>query len=263
MRNRISIIINLIFCAISSLAQKPSFPYPIIPDSLKTIERRMEHLCLHYWDDYDFADTLQLHDANITEQGFVNYIDLLPHLSKESARNSVSGFAKKAFTMPSSKSKFESLIEHYFDDPQSPMRNDMIYLLFLRNMQESSLFDETEKERIEYKIKRHNKNLPGNTALNFSFMGKDGKPHQLSDYKQEKVILYFYDPDCENCHRTSAWLSQQSIPQEYQIVMVHADDEISDLYSLQAMPTIYLLDKENQVILKDCSAQKLIEHLVP
>lgn len=261
MRNRIFIIISLIFCAVSSMAQKPSFPYPIIPDSIKVIERRMEYLTLHYWDNFDFSDTLQLYNDNIVEQGFVNYIDLLPHLNKSAASKSVSAFAKKAFSSRESKSKFESLIEHYFDDPQSPMRNDIIYLLFLRNMKESSLFDEVEKEKIDFQIKSHDKNLPGNTALNFSFMGKDGKQHQLIDYKQEKVILYFYDPECENCHRTWAWLSQQTIPQEYQIVKVHANDTISELYSLQAMPTIYLLDKGNRVVLKDCPAQKLIEHL--
>jgi len=43
--------------------------------------------------------------------------------------------------------------------------------------------------------------------------------------------------------------------------MVHADDTISQLYSLQAMPTIYLLDKGNRVVLKDCSAETLVKHL--
>ena len=160
-----------------------------------------------------------------------------------------------------SKTKFESLIDHYLDDPRSPMRNDRVYLLFLRGMKSSMAFDEAEKERIGFKIKMHDKNLPGTTAIDFSFKGKDGKPHRLSDYKDEKVILYFYDPDCENCHRISAWLSQQTIPQEYQMLMVHADDTISQLYSLQAMPTIYLLDKGNRVVLKDCSAETLVEHL--
>ena len=261
MRKRVFFIISLIFCAISSMAQKPSFPYPIIPDSIKTVELRMEYLTLHYWDNFNFSDTLQLFNDNLVEQGFVNYIDLLARLNKNAASKSVSAFAKKAFSSVESKNKFESLVEHYFDDPQSPMRNDITYLLFLRSMNESPCFDETEKERIEYKIKSHNKNLPGYTALNFSFMGNDGKQHQLIDYKQKKVILYFYDPECENCHRTWAWLNQQAIPQEYQIVKVHADDTICELYSLQAMPTIYLLDKENRVVLKDCSAQVLIEHL--
>lgn len=284
MKSRIYIIVSLITCALSMMAQGRSFTYPTLPDSLKTVEKRMEYLALHYWDNFDFADTLLLNDANVAEQGFVNYIDLLPRLDRDLAKRSMKGFASKAFhtgngvssetsgktlskiessskTVYSSKAKFESLIEHYLDDARSPMRNDLTYLLFLEEMKHSPAFDETEKERIDYKIKVHNKNLPGTTALDFTFIGKDGKKHRLSDYKNEKVILYFYDPDCENCHRISAWLSRQTIPQEYTVLTIHADDAISELYSLQAMPTIYLLDKGNIVVLKDCSAETLIQQL--
>lgn len=275
MKKRIIIIVSLISCALHLMAQGSSFTYPTMPDFLQTVEKRMEYLALHYWDRFDFADTLLLNDANVAEQGFVNYIDLLPRFSQELAQRSMEVFIAKAFpgstsetssAAPSgaksqSKTKFESLIDHYLDDPRSPMRNDRVYLLFLRGMKSSMAFDEAEKERIDFKIKMHDKNLPGTTAIDFSFKGKDGKPHRLSDYKDEKVILYFYDPDCENCHRISAWLSQQAIPQEYQMVMVHADDTISQLYSLQAMPTIYLLDKGNRVVLKDCSAETLVKHL--
>ena len=260
MKKRIIIIVSLISCALHLMAQGSSFTYPTMPDSLQTVEKRMEYLALHYWDRFDFADTLQLNDANVAEQGFVNYIDLLPRFNQELAQRSMEVFISKAF-VGIGKEKFESLIDHYLDDPRSPMRNDITYLLFLRGMKSSKAFDEAEKERIDFKIKMHDKNLPGTAALDFSFQGKDGKPHRLSDYKDEKVILYFYDPDCENCHRISAWLSQQTIPQEYQLVMVHADDAISHLYSLQAIPTIYLLDKGNRVVLKDCSEETLVKHL--
>ena len=93
-------------------------------------------------------------------------------------------FIAKAFA-GIGKEKFESLIDHYLDDPRSPMRNDRVYLLFLRGMKSSMAFDEAEKERIDFKIKMHDKNLPGTTAIDFSFKGKDGKPHRLSDYKDD------------------------------------------------------------------------------
>lgn len=82
-------------------------------------------------------------------------------------------------------------------------------------MEKSTGFDETEKERIAFKIKTRNKNLPGDYALDFVFTDKNGNQHQLSDYKDRKVILYFYDPDCDNCHRISAWLDKQTIPADY------------------------------------------------
>ena len=128
-------------------------------------------------------------------------------------------------------------------------------------MKNSPCFDETEKERIAFKIKTTNKNLPGDIAINFKFKDESGKEHQLSDYKDQKVILYFYDPDCENCRKVSAWLKQQTIPADIKVLKMIADNHISYIYSLKNMPTIFLLDKENKVILKDCTAQELIENI--
>lgn len=89
MKKRIIIIVSLISCALHLMAQGSSFTYPTMPDSLQTVEKRMEYLALHYWDRFDFADTLQLNDANVAEQGFVNYIDLLPRFSQELAQRSI------------------------------------------------------------------------------------------------------------------------------------------------------------------------------
>lgn len=82
--------------------------------------------------------------------------------------------------------------------------------------------------------------------------------HQLTDYQNEKVILYFHDPECENCHKVTAWLKKQTIPAEYRMLKIIADDQISATYSIKAMPTIYLLDKGNIVVLKDCTPELLI-----
>lgn len=174
-------------------------------------------------------------------------------------RQSIKTFCSKAFAQATAKDKFESLISHYLENPKSPMRKDRIYLLFLQEMKTSPYFDETEKERINFQIKTRNKNLPGDKAFDFTFSDKEGKQHQLSDYKDRKVILYFYDPDCDNCHRISSWLDKQTIPADYTFLTIYADTRISDLYSLEAMPTIYLLDKGNIVVLKDCSPEMLMQ----
>ena len=278
MRKYILSLLAFFAIQFSAHAQISSFAYPAIPDTLKNVEQRANYLTLHYWDNFDFTDSLQLHDANNAEQGFVNYIDLISRLMSSQQKNisqkteedktectysqairqSIKFFCSKAFSQVPAKDKFESLISHYLENPKSPMRNDRTYLLFLQEMKTSPYFDDTEKERICFQIKTRNKNLPGDTAIDFAFSDKEGKQHQLSDYKDRKVILYFYDPDCDNCHRISAWLDKQTIPADYTFLTIYADTRISDLYSLEAMPTIYLLDKGNIVVLKDCSPELLI-----
>lgn len=276
MKTRLFTLFVLWACTLVQAQAQQSFPYPAIPDTLRSVEQRAGYLSEHYWDNYNFADTLLLKSKEVTEQGFVNFIDILNRFNLDNAskgvahkdiaqkgiaRKDIACFTRKAFSNAAAKERFENLIEHYFEDQLSPVRNDRVYLMFLEEMKNSPCFDETEKERIAFKIKTTNKNLPGDIAINFKFKDENGKEHQLSDYKDQKVILYFYDPDCENCHEVSAWLKQQTIPADIKVLKMIADNHISYIYSLKNMPTIFLLDKENKVILKDCTAQELIENI--
>ena len=311
MKTRLFTLFALWACTLVQAQAQQSFPYPAIPDTLRSVEQRAGYLSEHYWDNYNFADTLLLKSKEVTEQGFVNFIDILNRLNLDNASKGVAHkdiaqkditqkdiaqkdiaqkdivrkdivrkdiarkdivrkditqkgiacFTRKAFSNAAAKERFENLIEHYFEDQLSPVRNDRVYLIFLEEMKNSPCFNETEKERIAFKIKTTNKNLPGDIAINFKFKDENRKEHQLSDYKDQKVILYFYDPDCENCHEVSAWLKQQSIPADIKVLKMIADNHISYMYSLKNMPTIFLLDKENKVILKDCTAQELIENI--
>lgn len=286
MKTRLFTLFVLWACTLVQAQAQQSFPYPAIPDTLRSVEQRAGYLSEHYWDNYNFADTLLLKSKEVTEQGFVNFIDILNRFNldyaskgvahkdiaqkditrkgiaqKDITQKGIACFTRKAFSNAAAKERFENLIEHYFEDQLSPVRNDRVYLIFLEEMKNSPCFDETEKERIAFKIKTTNKNLPGDIAINFKFKDESGKEHQLSDYKDQKVILYFYDPDCENCHKVSAWLKQQTIPADIKVLKMIADNHISYIYSLKNMPTIFLLDKENKVILKDCTAQELIENI--
>ena len=296
MKTRLFTLFVLWACTLVQAQAQQSFPYPAIPDTLRSVEQRAGYLSEHYWDNYNFADTLLLKSKEVTEQGFVNFIDILNRFNLDNASKGVAHkdiaqkgitrkdiarkdiarkditrkditqkgiacFTRKAFSNAAAKERFKNLIEHYFEDQLSPVRNDRVYLIFLEEMKNSPCFNETEKERIAFKIKTTNKNLPGDIAINFKFKDENRKEHQLSDYKDQKVILYFYDPDCENCHEVSAWLKQQTIPADIKVLKMVADNHISYIYSLKNMPTIFLLDKENKVILKDCTAQELIENI--
>ena len=278
MKTRLFTLFVLWACTLVQAQAQQSFPYPAIPDTLRSVEQRAGYLSEHYWDNYNFADTLLLKSKEVTEQGFVNFIDILNRFNLDNASKGVAHkdiaqkditrkditqkdiarkditqkdiarkditqkgiacFTRKAFSNAAAKERFENLIEHYFEDQLSPVRNDRVYLIFLEEMKNSPCFNETEKERIAFKIKTTNKNLPGDIAINFKFKDENGKEHQLSDYKDQKVILYFYDPDCENCHEVSAWLKQQTIPADIKVLKMIADNHISYIYSLKNMPTI-------------------------
>ena len=54
---------------------------------------------------------------------------------------------------------------------------------------------------------------------------------------------------------------KQTIPAGISLLRIVADNRLSTIYGFKAMPTIYLLDKENKVILKDCTPEQLMETL--
>ena len=200
------------------------FPYPQIPDVYQDVQARARYLAEHYWDRFDFTDTTQLGNPDIVEQGFSNYLDFLPRFSKDIEQASIEIFARKAFANVHSKACFEKLTEHYLQDPQSPFRNDEVYQRLLLEMAKQPLFDETERERLTYKAKVAGMNLPGAQATNFTFIDRQGRRHELAEYQDRPVILYFNDPDCEVCHATTQKLAAQ-LPTDIQVLAIYADPD--------------------------------------
>lgn len=287
--------------AMAMSAQTREFPYPSIPDTLRDATERGRYLLLHYWDNVDFNDTLQVKDADITEQGFVNFIDLIPRVTELTVRTGTAGdsistdfppfvkeavgrFIKRAFEDATSKEIFEKLVEHYLDDPNSPMRNDRVYALVLSEASDLLEASEAERERLAYKLRNVSKNQEGSVATDFTFVDRQGKRHRLSDYRNKPVVLYFYDPDCENCHRITAELKKSEALKKMTVLAIYPDDDTDNwrrkpqvfpqnwldgyspkgeitaktLYYIQATPSIYLLDVDNRIVLKDTEPDKLL-----
>ena len=273
----LSLLVLVMAAVLPAHSQTATFPYPQIPDVYRDVEQRAKYLAEHYWDNFQFRDTTVLNNADITEQGFSNFLDLLPRFSPETQQLGIKAFTAKAFQTLQSKERFQKLIDHYLGNPESPFQNDAFYQKLLTAMKERPEFDETEKEQLAYKAKIAGLNLPGTTATDFTFVDRQGKTHRLSDYKAGPVLLYFNDPDCEVCHATTQKMKQSTIPQDITVIAIYGDTETEEwkknpqpfptrwidgyspkgeivtrqLYDLHAMPALYLLDVDNLVVLKD------------
>ena len=53
------------------------FTLPIIPAMLNTPELRADYLVRHYWDNMDFTDTTYINLPDVTEQAWVDFIDIM------------------------------------------------------------------------------------------------------------------------------------------------------------------------------------------
>lgn len=281
------ILLTLLFLTtiLTATAQEVTFPYPSMPDTLRTVQSRGRFLLTHYWDNINFSDTTQLNNPNICELGFVNFIDLFPRLAGAPFLTvSMEGFAQKAFATDPSKHIFMTFVERYLDGQHSPMRNDITYVLLLKAMLQQLSFDDAEKEHISYLLRNTEKNQVGTVAADFSFLDRQGKMHRLSDFKERKVLLYFYHPDCDNCRHVAEEIKDE-ISSDITVLAIYPDDdntlwtnsplsfpttwidgcspdgEIGKLqtYYIRATPSIYLLDKDNIVLLKDAEPANLLQ----
>ena len=135
------------------------------------------------------------------------------------------------------------------------------------------------------------KNRPGDVAADFTVTCRDGRRRQLSGIKADYVLVYFNDPDCEDCRRVKELLTLSPVVNDLlesgrlKLLSVcvegktpawekaefpagwidgyDADQRLTreQVYDLKAMPTLYLLDAENRVILKDASFEQVEERL--
>lgn len=270
-----------------------AFPYPQMPDTLRTVQGRAAYLMEHYWDGINFRDTTLAHRGGMTEQGFVNFIDLLPRIDSAVAEKGVAVFGRKAFgadTPESVRRYYADLAEQYLYSRESPVHNERTYIMMLQAMAASPATDKAERERLRFLISNIGKNSPGQAATDFIYTDRTGRQGTLYGTEAEYLVLYFYNPDCDDCHTIAKKLAGETMltaDPRVKVLAVYPDADRAEwekhssafaktwtdgcspdgeiasrqLYYIRSTPAIYLLDSRKQVVLKDATPEELLQEL--
>ncbi|MCI7371170.1 DUF5106 domain-containing protein, partial [Prevotella sp.] len=167
----IAVAIAFLACTNATAQQADNFPYPTVPDTLRTAETRALYVMEHYWDRFNFADTTLMHRPETTEQGFANFIDLLPRVAPSTATLGIKALADHLYNIKTGKEDdsktpelirdyFATLTEKYLGDSESPLHNDLLYAQFLDVMSANKFASMAERTRNEYMARNLKKNLP-------------------------------------------------------------------------------------------------------
>ena len=105
-----------------------TFEMVAVPSMITDPGERAKYLVQHYWDKFDFTDTAYIHLPDITEQALTNYIDLMKYVTPEVATSSIKGMMHKAAADSSFFAHMAGLYEKYLYDPNSPMRDESLYI---------------------------------------------------------------------------------------------------------------------------------------
>ena len=118
-----------------------------VPMLLDTPEQRAEYVAKNYWNHFDFSDTSYVDLPEVTEQAFADYVNLLGQMHGELASQSVRITLSKAEADSAMYGYFVELFEKYLYDPNSPMRNEELYIPALEAMIASERLGEADKVR--------------------------------------------------------------------------------------------------------------------
>lgn len=270
-----------------------TFEMVSVPSMITDPGERAKYLVEHYWDKFDFTDTAYVHLPEITEQAVSNYIDLMKYVTPKVASSSIKSMMHKAETDSTVFAYMADLYEKYLYDPNSPMRDESLYINVLESILSASVFDGANKIRPAHLLDLALKNRVGEPATDFTYTLADGKTGTLYNVKAPYLLLFFYNPDCHACKEITGQIQDSPLIGKLQkdkilkILAVYPDEDLEawkkhipdvpaswinsydesvslkndEIYDLKAIPTLYLLDKDKKVILKDVTFNQLEEFL--
>ena len=173
-----------------------------VPMLLDTPEQRAEYVAKNYWNHFDFSDTSYVDLPEVTEQAFADYVNLLGQMPGELASQSVRITLSKAEADSAMYGYFVGLFEKYLYDPNSPMRNEELYISALEAMIASERLGEADKVRTRYRLELARRNRPGTSATDFRYRLASGAWGTLYGVKADYTILFLNNPGCTACKET-------------------------------------------------------------
>lgn len=293
MRYLYVLLLTCVIGACNGQQSSPTFEMISIPAQLKTPEERAEYLVKHYWDKFDFQDTTYIHAPQVTEQALANYLDLAKYVSPETMSASLKTTMGQAERNRAMFRYFSEMMEKYLYDPESPLRNEEMYITVLEHLTRSSSLNDVEKVRPAYQLELALKNRAGTPATDFAYTLADGRTDRLYRLEADYLLLFFYNPDCHTCQEISRQMEASFLIQDFlgdkrlTILAVYPEEDQEawkahaplmpkswinaydksvslkndEIYDLKAMPTLYLLSKEKKVLLKDATLRQIERYL--
>lgn len=186
--------------------------------------------------------------------------------------------------------------ELFLYDPNSPLLNEALYIPVLEGLLSSQALEEESKLTLRYQLEQALVNSVGTKAADIKYkycIG--GDPWNLRDgslygIKADYTLIFFNNPDCPACAQMLKELSQAPIVQrmveqgrlavlalyidqdlerwranlkDYPQEWIYARDysqsiNIERIYTIRAIPSLYLLDSGKRVLLKDAPRTQVV-----
>lgn len=230
------------------------------------------------------------------EQAFANYCAILDRVPLAKARKGISRLyerieaCEKADTSSNLFEGMVDIVERYLYDPNSPLRNEDYYQPFVQKKSQSIYFKDYERDRFARESQMCSLNCVGTKAADFCFSDAKGRKYNLHSIKAERIILFFSNPGCHACKdiieqiKSIPGIDEAIAKKEIAVLNIYIDEELENwyeympiypknwynaydpnyvirteiLYDVRAIPSLYLLNSEKIVLMKDAPQDKIL-----
>lgn len=234
------------------------------------------------------------------EQAFSSYLAILDMLPIEESRARMADLFDKVEACQAQDSsslfylRFTEIVAKYLYDPNSPVRNEDYYLPFVKGMAASRFTSEDMRTAYQYESQMCAINQIGEQVPDFTFKDIKERIHSLYGVKADYTLMLFSNPGCHSCleikeqieriAEIDGWIASGRLA----IVNIYIDQELDKwreyeptyprswvsgydnnfiirediLYNVRAIPSLYLLDSDKRVILKDPTTEKALNTLI-
>lgn len=278
----------------ATTAETPAVFLPAIAPAALAPEERVEWLRWHYWDNFDFADTTFLARADTLQlfEAYARYVQLLFSAPTDGAP--MDSLMRRAAVSRPMLDYFAMLADQVLGDPNSPLRNDEFYIPVLRAQLSSPWYDEYERLAPEYRLSLASQNRIGEPANDFRYTLASGATGSLYGLRAEYVLLFINNPGCPMCREIREAISASPMLTELiehgrlRVLALYPDENLDEwrayreqipaswinayddgcvlrekgLYDLSAIPSLYLLDAQKRVLVKDATDVALVEEVI-
>ncbi len=301
-------VLALTACKESADLPARPFPTPQVPAMLgSNLQQAFQYISLHFWDKLYAPGVEYSRDSSLVmgvtpddfEEAFATYLTALDNVTlpvmNDAQDTMLVRAARHQLSHPESNiwKTITDLSEKYLYDPNSPYRNEEMFLPVLAHLKESPFTTDEEKIHYGHLHRLCSYNRIGTTAADFKYTLKNGRTGTLHQVKAEYLLLFFSNPECQNCQEIIDALANlpeitQLIDQKRLVVLnIYPDADLSEwygylpnypenwingydqdlilnmqtIYNIRAIPSLYLLDNEKRVIFKDAPPEKIISWL--
>lgn len=192
------------------------FQYPLIPDSINIFQSRCDYLARHFWDFCDMKKAFSAKSRMAEE--FKVYISILKNATPDSAIASVVRFNKQLEKQPADQLFMAECAENLLYGDTAEVWIDELYLPFAHAVASNKRIDKASKARFAHQEKILKNSLVRFPAPSIPYTTREGASGNLDNDSAQVVVVFFNDPDCEDCNmariRLDADISMTELIQE-------------------------------------------------